>query len=155
MGQAYHHHSNWETDQLESRNINKGWQESQNSNSAHQMKRPVYRISGLAIVFNPGLALYFPQCRHHQEGVLMIIIPPDTFSKETGVSQTLGEYLVPSCSRASILHPDSPCRLCHEDLPTAASLYRGQQQRNPSSSSRCPAVPSGRVTKATRWMRKL
>jgi len=51
-GQAYHHHLNWETDQLESRNINKGWQESQNSNSAHQMKRPVYRIAGLAIVYD-------------------------------------------------------------------------------------------------------
>ena len=62
---------------------------------------------------------------------------------------------MPSGSRASILHPDSPCRLCHEDLPTAASLYRGQQQHDPSSSSRCPAVPSGRVAKATRWTRKL
>lgn len=53
---------------------------------AHQMKRPIHRITGLAIVFNPGLALYFPQGRHRQKYILMVILPPDVFSTETEVS---------------------------------------------------------------------
>lgn len=79
-----HHHLAWAIIQLESGNISKASKEE--FRHAHQMKCPIYRITGLVIAFNPGLALYFPHCRHHQKYILMVILPPDVFSTETEVS---------------------------------------------------------------------
>lgn len=70
--------------QQESHNLNKA--SKTEFKRAHQMKRPIQRITGLGIVFNPGLALYFPQGRHHQKYILMVILPPDVFGTETEVS---------------------------------------------------------------------
>lgn len=50
------------------------------------MKGLIHRVTGLVIVFDPGLALYFPQGRHRQEYILMVILPPDVFRTEAEVS---------------------------------------------------------------------
>lgn len=53
---------------------------------AHQRKRLIHRVPGLVTGFDPGLALYFPQCRHHQEYILMVMLPPDMLRTEREVS---------------------------------------------------------------------
>lgn len=82
------------------------------------MKCPIHGVTVLGIVFNPRLALYFPQCRHHEESMLKAIssttwcVPPGNASF---LKYPESPECLPARKRASS-RVDIPCWLSPENL---------------------------------------